>query len=152
MYYRINYLIYHVIFRGNLTVRIVSSILIEIVCFVFTITLVMIDTSENPGLFFWSTIGFVVLLNMANGIYNNSVFGMASKLPPKYIGAVILGTNLSGTFTSITNLVSLALTPDDRTAAIYYFATALVVLLTCLLTYFQLPMNVGYFKQISLIL
>jgi len=28
----------------------------------------------------------------ANGIYQNSVFGMAAKLPIKYIGAVVLGS------------------------------------------------------------
>lgn len=28
----------------------------------------------------------------ANGIYQNSVFGMVAKLPTKYTGAVILGT------------------------------------------------------------
>lgn len=81
---------------------------------------------------------------MANGIYNNSVFGMAAKLPTKYIGAVILGTNLSGTFTSITSIVSIAIAPDARTAAIYYFTTALFVLLACFDTYFALPLNVSY--------
>jgi equilibrative nucleoside transporter 1/2/3 len=29
---------------------------------------------------------------VANGVYQNTVFGMAAKLPFKYIGAVILGT------------------------------------------------------------
>lgn len=131
------------IFRGKLTTRIVWSILTEVICFVFTVALVMIDTSKIPIIFFWSTIGSVILLNMANGIYNNSVFGMAAKLPAKYIGAVILGTNLSGTFTSIANIVSLSIAPDVRTAAIYYFTTALFVLLACFDTYFALPLNVS---------
>jgi hypothetical protein len=29
---------------------------------------------------------------VANGVYQNTVFGMAAKLPFKYTGAVILGT------------------------------------------------------------
>jgi len=103
----------------------------------------MINTSQIPTLFFWSTLGSIVLLNMANGIYNNSVFGMAAKLPTKYIGAVVLGTNLSGTFTSIANIASISITPDARTAAIYYFTTALFVLLACFDTYFALPLNVS---------
>ncbi|VVC28097.1 Equilibrative nucleoside transporter,Major facilitator superfamily domain [Cinara cedri] len=129
---------------GKLTTRIVWSILTEVVCFVFTVSLVMIDTSEKPELFFWSTIGIIVLLNMANGVYNNSVFGMAAKLPTKFIGAVILGTNLSGTFTSITSILSISIAPDARTAAIYYFTTALFVLLACFDTYFALPLNRFY--------
>lgn len=88
---------------------------------------------------------------MANGIYNNSVFGMAAKLPPKYIGAVILGTNLSGTFTSITSIISIAIAPDARTAAIYYFTTALFVLLACFDTYFALPLNVSYYNFINVV-
>lgn len=122
----------------------VWSILTEVLCFVFTVAMVMINTSQIKAIFFWSTLGSIVLLNMANGIYNNSVFGMAAKLPPKYIGAVILGTNLSGTFTSIANIVSMLITKDDRTAAIYYFTTALFVLLACFDTYFALPLNVSY--------
>lgn len=131
------------IFSGKLTTRIVWSILTEVLCFVFTVALVMINTSQIPALFFWSTLGSIVLLNMANGIYNNSVFGMAAKLPTKYIGAVVLGTNLSGTFTSIADIASVSITPDARTAAIYYFTTALFVLLACFDTYFALPLNVS---------
>lgn len=82
---------------------------------------------------------------MANGIYNNSVYGMAAKLPTKYIGAVVLGTNFSGTFTSIANIVSMFISPDARTSAIYYFTTALFVLLLCFDTYFALPLNVSFY-------
>lgn len=112
------------------------------------------NTSQIPALFFWSTLGSIVVLNVVNGIYNNSVFGMAAKLPTKYIGAVVLGTNLSGTFTSMVNIVSLTLSPDSRTAAIYYFVAALFVLLACFDTYFALPLNVSisYFYYIIYIL
>jgi hypothetical protein len=34
---------------------------------------------------------FIYVL-VANGVYQNTVFGMAAKLPFKYTGAVILGT------------------------------------------------------------
>ena len=32
------------------------------------------------------------LFSASNGIYQNSVFGMAAKLPGKYTGAVVLGS------------------------------------------------------------
>lgn len=38
---------------------------------------------------YWS-VNFYV--SAANGIYQNSVFGMAAKLPGKYTGAIILGS------------------------------------------------------------
>merc|ERR1712071_617127 len=80
----------------------------------------------------------------AGGIYQNTVYGMAAKLPFKYTGAVVLGSNISGTFTSVINLISLFMAPNDRTAAIYYFITALFVLLVCFDSFFALPLNRFY--------
>lgn len=82
-----------------------------------------------------------------NGIYQNTIFGMAAKLPSRYTGAVILGTNISGTFTAIVNILSVLLSSDKRMQAIYYFITALFVLLLCFDTYFALPLNVGALKN-----
>ncbi|CAG2060481.1 unnamed protein product, partial [Timema podura] len=121
---------------GNLTTRVVWSIFIEAVVFIITIILAMCNSSEWPGFFFWTTMITVVILNIqhrssfgsvsvfrakdlrfdsrhgrksivvANGVYQNTVFGMAAKLPFKYTGAVILGSNVSGTFTAIISLIA----------------------------------------------
>ncbi|KAG5331772.1 S29A3 protein, partial [Acromyrmex charruanus] len=106
-------------FGGNLTTRIVWSIFVLVLIFVFTVILAMTDT--------------------ANGIYQNSVFGMAAKLPIRYTGA-----NISGTFTAIINFLAQIMAPNARTAAIYYFITALFILLACFDTYFALPINRFY--------
>ncbi|XP_076382029.1 equilibrative nucleoside transporter 1 isoform X1 [Megalopta genalis] len=129
---------------GNLTTRIVWSIFIQVLIFVCTVILAMTDSSGWPGVFFWITMVSIVILNTANGIYQNSVFGMVAKLPTKYTGAVILGANLSGTFTAIINFIADYMSPNARTAAIYYFITALFVLLACFDTYFALPINRFY--------
>ncbi|CAL1673168.1 unnamed protein product [Lasius platythorax] len=129
---------------GNLTTRIVWSIFILVLIFVFTVVLAMTDSSGWPGVFFWVTMVSVIILNTANGIYQNSVFGMAAKLPIKYTGAVILGSNISGTFTAIINFLAQIMAPNARTAAIYYFITALFILLACFDTYFALPINRYY--------
>lgn len=75
-------------------------------------------------------------------MYQNSVYGMAAKLPGKYTGAVVLGSNISGTFTAIVNILSSTMSSSVTTAAIYYFITAMFVLLVCFDTYFALPLNV----------
>ena len=129
---------------GNLTTRIVWGIFIQVLIFVCTVILAMTDSSGWPGAFFWITMVSVVILNTANGIYQNSVFGMAAKLPTKYTGAVVLGANLSGTFTALISFFSQYMAPNDRTAAIYYFITALFILLACFDTYFALPINRFY--------
>jgi len=51
--------------------------------------------------------------------------------------------NISGTFTAIINFLAEMMAPNARTAAIYYFITALFVLLACFDTYFALPINVS---------
>ena len=76
-----------------------------------TIVLAMVDSSVWSGLFFYLTIGSVVVLNsnnnfvinflqnltfvniaVSNGIYQNTVYGIAAKMPFSHTGAVVLGT------------------------------------------------------------
>jgi len=129
---------------GSLSSRIIGGILVEVVMFIATVVLAMLDTSTWPGGFFWITMVTVVILNMAGGIYQNTVYGMSAKLPFKYTGAVVLGSNISGTFTAVINVISLYLAPNARTSAIYYFITALFVLLACFDSFFALPLNRFY--------
>lgn len=57
-------------------------------------------TSDTPSFTFYLVSrqcsvrqsSFAISLSAANGIYQNSVFGMAAKLPTKYTGAVVLGS------------------------------------------------------------
>lgn len=54
-------------FRGSLSTRIIGGILVEVVVFVTTIILAMIDSSEWPGVFFWATMASVIVLNSKSG-------------------------------------------------------------------------------------
>lgn len=100
----------------------------------------------NNNMFFSSMKIFSNLCLAAGGIFQNSVYGMAAKLPFKYTGAVVLGSNISGTFTSVVFILSKLYTSSERTAAIYYFIGAIFVLLACFDTYFALPLNVSHLK------
>ncbi|CAN8028595.1 unnamed protein product [Ixodes persulcatus] len=130
--------------QRSLTPRIVISILVEVTIFIATVVLAMVDSTHWPITFFYLTMGLVVVLNMASGVYQNSIFGVAAPLPGKYSNAysnaVVLGSNISGTLTSLLNIFSIAASPSARTAAIYYFLSALLVLLLCLDSYFALPL------------
>ncbi|KAK0183240.1 hypothetical protein PV327_001299 [Microctonus hyperodae] len=139
-----NWLNVFVTMGGDLTTRIVGGLCCQVLIFVSTVVMAMVDSSGWPGIFFWITMIIVVVSNTANGIYQNSVYGMAAKLPPKYTGAVILGSNISGVFTAVISLIAQLMSPNLRTAAIYYFMTALFVLLACFDTYFALPINRFY--------
>lgn len=160
-------------FSGSLTPRIVWSIIIEVIVFMVTVALAMLNSADWPGVFFWATMTSIVILNskchrchsyhsrqstankifsfqlssnfvVAGGIYQNSVYGMAAKLPFKYTGAVVLGSNISGTLTSVISILTSFFASSVKTAAIYYFIGAMFVLLACFDTYFALPLNVSW--------
>ena len=51
----------------------------------------------------------LIYFAVANGVYQNTVFGMAAKLPFKYTGAVILGTvSVNDTKSELNNCTSFA--------------------------------------------
>ncbi|XP_032523336.2 equilibrative nucleoside transporter 1 [Danaus plexippus] len=126
---------------GNLATRIVWSLCIEVMIFVVTVILAMVDSSQWPEVFFWLTMISVFFMNGFNAIFQNSVYGVAARLPPQYTGAVVLGSNICGTLVVFLNWASDAFTGSYRTSAIYYFIAGMFVLLVCFDTYFALPLN-----------
>ncbi|XP_064600269.1 equilibrative nucleoside transporter 1-like [Liolophura sinensis] len=130
---------------GQSSKRIIWSLLTVVAVFILTVVLAMIDSSDWPGTFFLITMASVVVLNMANGVFQNCVYGLAAILPMKYTNAVVLGTNTSGVFTAVINIIAMWASPSTRTAAIYYFITAIFVLLVAFDSYFALPL-LKYYK------
>ncbi|XP_026323185.1 equilibrative nucleoside transporter 1 [Hyposmocoma kahamanoa] len=120
------------------------SLCIEVAIFVFTVIMAMVDTSGCPEVFFWLTMISVFLLNAFNAIFQNSVYGVAAKLPPRYTGSVVLGSNIAGCITVFINWISNEFAGSPRTSAIYYFIAGIFVLLACFDTYFALPLNRFY--------
>uniref|UniRef100_A0A1A9V9W4 Uncharacterized protein n=1 Tax=Glossina austeni TaxID=7395 RepID=A0A1A9V9W4_GLOAU len=79
--------------------------------------------------------------NGINGVYHNTVYDMAAILPVPYADAVVLGSNLSGLFAAIASICSSYIFSSHKTAAIYYFLTAILVFFLCFETYFALALN-----------
>ena len=65
---------------------------------------VLFDYYENPDN---SQILSYHFFTAANGIYQNTVFGLAAKLPFNYIGAVVLGSVSLRRFTNVIYIVIL---------------------------------------------
>lgn len=129
---------------GDLTTRIVWSLSIEVLLFVLTVILAMVDSSEWTGIFFWLTIVTLFIMNTFNAVFQNSVYGIAARLPPQYTGAVILGSNICGTLVVLIGWLSDVFSSSYRTSAIYYFIGGMLILLACFDTYFALPLNRFY--------
>lgn len=119
------------------------SVVIEIIIFCFTVSLALINTSTWMRGFFYATMASVALLNIASAVYQNCLYGLAAAFPMQYSGAIILGTNTSGTLVSLINIIAIALSPNPKAAAVFYFSTALLILVFCFDSYFCLPLTVS---------
>ncbi|XP_060560697.1 equilibrative nucleoside transporter 1-like [Ruditapes philippinarum] len=126
------------------TTRVAIALFSMVMIFIFTVILAMVDTSGIPLIFFGLTLASASLLNCCCGVYQNIIFGMAAILPMKYTNAIVLGSNLSGVFTSVINILSIAGSPNPRTAAVYYFIVVIIVLLVAFDCYFLLPLTKYY--------
>lgn len=132
-------------FGGSLTKRIVYSVSIMIVLYMLMVVLALVDSSSWPYEFFIITMCAVALMNACNGVYQNSIFGVAGQLPERYSNAVILGNNISGTLCAVIMLISKWSSPDLRTSGIVYFVAVLLVLIIAFNSYFLLPYLKFYF-------
>lgn len=55
--------------RGDITKRIVCTIPMILVIFIFTVILAMVDSSSWPDIFFWITIITIVILHSKQIVY-----------------------------------------------------------------------------------
>lgn len=124
---------------GNPKARMPYAIMLCAMVLTATVVLAIIDTSSWPYEFFIVTIVLIVITNIATGVYNTCVFYIASMFPGQYINAIIFGNNISGIFATLMNILSKATSPNLRIAAIYYFCTGIVLVLTCFILYFVTP-------------
>ena len=109
----------------------------------FTSWMALVDSSTWPLRFLALTIVSIVLLNISNGFYQNSIYGAAAKLPMKYTNAVVFGNNLCGTIVSVVNIITLLISPSIQKATFLYFLSSVIILAFCYLTFRKLMKNVG---------
>lgn len=126
--------------KGGLNRRIGVSLVIVGISTLITTVFVKIDTSEWVTGFFIFTMITVIILNAANGIYQNSIYGLAAAFPSQFTNAIVLGNNLCGTFVSVISILTITVFGDSVTnAALAYFLIALLTLTACFITFFMLP-------------
>uniref|UniRef100_A0A0M3HS24 Equilibrative nucleoside transporter 1 n=1 Tax=Ascaris lumbricoides TaxID=6252 RepID=A0A0M3HS24_ASCLU len=125
--------------KGGLVKRILTALIIIAVICVITIFLVIIDTAKMVTAFFFITMLTVIILNGANGIYQNSLYGLVSAFPQQFTNAIVLGNNLCGTFVSIISIFTLIVSDTIKVAALAYFSIALLTVAACFFSFYLLP-------------
>ncbi|VDN06779.1 unnamed protein product [Thelazia callipaeda] len=102
--------------KGGLRRRIGSSLIVLAIITLATLIFTLVDTSKMITTFFIITMVTVVILNAANGIYQNSLYGLTASFPPHYTNALILGNNICGTFVSVMSIITLVEDSDKKEA------------------------------------
>jgi equilibrative nucleoside transporter 1/2/3 len=131
--------------KGNLLFRIVVSLCIVAASTLFTIIFIFVDTADWKFGFFILTMVSVVVLNAANGFYQNSIYGLVGSFPFKYINAVVLGNNICGLFVTLLFMLTSYFIEDIQLNAAVYFSIAFLLLITCIISFFYLRKH-PYFK------
>lgn len=120
----------------NRNVRMVTCLIVTLVCFITTVTFVKIDTTNWTRGFFALTICIVALINMASAIYGGTFFGVAGIIGQKYTQAIMGGQGLGGTFAAVASILSLIGNTEPEDSGFGYFLTAVVVICFCFVAYF----------------
>ncbi|CAD5220751.1 unnamed protein product [Bursaphelenchus xylophilus] len=128
-----------IVLKADLNVRIIYSLVVVASICLTTVVFVFIPTHEWMFGFFIFTMITVVILNSANGVYQNSIYGILADFPAKFTNAVVIGNNTCGIFVTVILMITLSVTDNTLLVAFSYFLVALLTVLLCLGTFFYLP-------------
>ncbi|XP_055682994.1 equilibrative nucleoside transporter 2 [Lutzomyia longipalpis] len=131
--------------RISLQIRMLGSMGIIFVLFIFTTVFVEVDTDSWQRPFFAITITTVVVMNIAAAILSGGLFGIAGQFPSEYMTAVVSGQALGGIFAALCEIISLTFGASPNTTALVYFSIAIVVMIISLATYFLMSRTL-FFK------
>ncbi|CAL2029714.1 unnamed protein product [Caenorhabditis brenneri] len=140
--------------KGDLTIRMRICLIVVQSMVVVTVVFIYIDTSQWIGVFFVITLISIVVLNAANGLFQNSMFGLASSFPFKYTNAVIIGQNFCGTAVTALSILTKAASDDVQMRANLFFGLSSIAVITCFillnfLKKFNFYRKYGIFKPSS---
>ncbi|CAD6194665.1 unnamed protein product [Caenorhabditis auriculariae] len=123
--------------RGPVMYRIVGPLTANCLLVGVILSLVIFQQPSDSarGWFYVVSLIIVMTMNATNGLYQNSFFGLVADFPAKYTNAVVVGTNVSGTFTSLLSIISIAaFNNNPKTVALMYFSISLGVLFVCMVS------------------
>ncbi|KAF1753781.1 hypothetical protein GCK72_020338 [Caenorhabditis remanei] len=117
--------------KGDLTRRMGTCLLIVQSMVFVTVLFIYIDTSSWIPVFFVVTLISIIVLNASNGLFQNSLFGLASPFPFKYTNAVIIGQNFCGTAVTALAMLTKAASDDIQMRANLFFGLSSVAVIVC---------------------
>uniref|UniRef100_A0A1I7XJI3 Equilibrative nucleoside transporter 3 n=1 Tax=Heterorhabditis bacteriophora TaxID=37862 RepID=A0A1I7XJI3_HETBA len=121
------------IIGGSMMIRIAGPLAINCINVVVILALVIFQQPSADAMhwFYIVSLTIVMIMNASNGLYQNSIFGLAADFPAKYTNALVVGNNICGTFTSVISIITIIAFNNSQTVALLYFSISLAVLVIC---------------------
>lgn len=116
--------------------RIGYSNLSIILLFIIITGLAAINSDSWQEMFLYLILTLVVLISATASIFTGSVFGLAGKFPPKYMGGAMLGQAVGGVFPAIAVIVILALNIPEQEVGFTCFLVATGFLVISVMTFY----------------
>ncbi|CAI5449284.1 unnamed protein product [Caenorhabditis angaria] len=126
------------IIRGPLLYRIISPLTFNSSLILIILGLVIFQNPSDAARNWFYIVSLIIIMamNASNGLYQNSFFGLAADFPAKYSNAVVIGTNICGTFTSVLAIVAtLVFASQPKMVALVYFSISFAILIICLISW-----------------
>ncbi|ULT93706.1 hypothetical protein L3Y34_003298 [Caenorhabditis briggsae] len=124
--------------RGPLIYRVLAPLAFNSLLIVVILVLVIAQQPSDDARNWFYIVSLIIIMAMngSNGLYQNSFFGLAADFPAQYSNAVVIGTNICGTFTSVLAIVAtVSFSNNPETVAILYFSISLAILIVCLISW-----------------
>ncbi|EYB85904.1 hypothetical protein Y032_0288g1466 [Ancylostoma ceylanicum] len=142
-----------IVVAGSLMIRIALPLVIN--CFLVVIIIVLVifvqPNDDDRNWFYIVTLIIIMLMNLCNGVYQNSIYGVVADFPENYPNSLIIGNNLCGIFTSVMSIFTTVVSPDSiMLNALLYFCISLAILVICGLSLIVL-VKLPYYRHIMAI-
>merc|ERR1711884_559247 len=129
--------------------RLLVSLALIIVLFIFTDVMTLIEDTDNwQGAFFVLVLASVVAINVNGAIFQGGLLGLVGKFPPQYIGGTLTGQSLGGIFASATNVIFIAVGGGAVQGAFYSFFIAVIFLASALAAFLYVT-RLEFFKHFA---
>jgi len=134
--------------------RLATSLIIMFLAFTATTVLVKVDTEEKPKMFFAITVSSCIVLNLATGIFQGTIFGVAGIIGQRYMQAIMSGQATAGIFAAVADLATKVANPnydkEPTTSALIYFIIASIFIVITGIAWsvlLKLPRMEFYFRR-----
>ncbi|XGW28060.1 hypothetical protein V3C99_008121 [Haemonchus contortus] len=139
-----------IVVAGSLMYRIAVPLIIN--CFLVVVIVVLVifvqPNDNDRNWFYIVTLVIIILMNLCNGVYQNSFYGLVADFPDNYPNSIIIGNNLCGIFTSLMSIFTTLVSPDSiKLNALLYFSISLGILIICVLS-LVLLVRLAYYRHI----